>query len=189
MSEQKKANLKLSTVKAKSKEMDTTEKYEIQSESYRGEQITFNPLFSEIKIENLLKEFGKLLNEAQQKEITISEEMNIYLIQFLIIKHFTHFKKDISDSLIGDKKNAGILDWLDHFRKTGLLKECLEKMFLQKEIRKVFGRMTDFASSSLLAMQLNEEMNKKFEQMKLRNADVFEELENIKVEQSLEKES
>jgi hypothetical protein len=182
-------NLKLSTIKAKSKEMDTTETHEIQCESYKGEQITFNPLFSEIEIEELLKEFGKLLNEAQQKEITISEEMQIYLIQFLIIKHFTHFKKDIPDTLLGEKKNAGILDWLDHFRKTGLLKECLEEMFLQKEIRKVFSRMTDFASSSLLVMQLNEEMNKKFEKMRLKNAEVFEELENIKIEQPLQEES
>ena len=175
-------NLKLSQVKQKSKEMDSTLKHEIQCETYKGEQITFHPLFDEIKIEELLKEFAQLLNEAESNELIISQEMQIYLIQFLTIKHFTHFKKDFPSTLIGDKKKAGLLDLLDHFRKTGLLSECLEVMFMPKEVRKVFNKLTDFAATGMLAMDLNEEMMKKMQQLKIKNADVFEELEKFNVD-------
>jgi hypothetical protein len=99
----------------------------------------------------------------------------------LTIKHFTHFKKDFPSTLIGEKKNAGLLDLLDHFRKTGLLRECLEDMFIPKEVQKVLSRLTDVASASLLAMDLDNEMMRKFEQLKFKNADIFKELEKLNV--------
>jgi hypothetical protein len=163
--------------------MDSTLKHEIQCQMYQGETITFHPLFSETKIEELLKEFAQLLNEADSKNLEISQEMQIYLIQFLTIKHFTHFKKDFPSTLLGQtKKEAGLLDYLNHFRKTGLLRECLEDMFLLKEVQKVFNRLTDMAGASLLVIDLDKEMMRKFEQLKIKNADVFKELEKLNVD-------
>jgi hypothetical protein len=143
-------------------------------------------MFGEKTIEELLTEFGKLINEADEKGIELSEQMQIYLIYMLTIKHFSHFKTTLPSTLLGENKSAGLLDYLEHFHKTGLLGECMNRMFLPKEVSKVFDKMTDFAATGLLANELNEEMAKKFEQLKLRNEDVFKQLENIKVDNTVQ---
>ena len=175
-------NLSLATVKQKSKLMDQTQVHVIENGLYQGEQITFTVLFNDKSIEELLTEFGQLLNEANEKKIEVSQQMQIHLLYILIIKHFTHFKKDIPSILLGKGKSAGMLDTLDHFHKTGLLNECISSMFLPAEVNKVFNKLTDVAATSLLAMDLNEEMMKKMEQMKIKNKEVFEQLEQINVE-------
>lgn len=182
MASKKPSNLTLAKVKKVSKQLDQTQVHIIEDGNYAGEQITFNVQFNDKTIEELLTEFGKLLNEADEKGIEISQDMQIYLIYMLTIKHFTHFKDSLPSSLLGIDKEVGLLDVLDHFHKTGLLTECMNNMFLPAEVSKVFDKMTDFAATGLLANDMNEEMMKKFQQMKLKNADVFEKLNSIKVE-------
>jgi hypothetical protein len=175
-------NLTLTQVKKVSKALEQTKVHIIEEGNYVGEQITFRVLFDDKSIEELLTEFGHLLNEAENKEIKLSEQMQIYLLNMLTIKYFTHFKSSLPSTLLGEGKNAGMLDTLDHFHKTGLLSECLNKMFLPAEVNKVFSKMTDFAAQGLLANDLNEEMMKKFEQLRIKNNDVFEQLGNINME-------
>lgn len=175
-------NLTLAHVKKVSKSLEQTQVHIIEEGLYEGEQITFRVLFDDKSIEELLTEFGQLLIEADEKEIKLSEQMQIYLLNMLTIKYFTHFKSSLPSTLLGDGKNAGMLDTLDHFHKTGLLSECFDRMFLPTETRKVSNKMTDFAATGLLAKDLNEEMMKKFEQLRIKNADVFEQLGQINVE-------
>jgi hypothetical protein len=179
MASKKQSNLTLTKVKQISKKMDETLVHIIEDGLYQNEQITFQVLFDDRTIEELLTEFGKLLNDADEKGIELSQQMQIYLIYTLIIKHFTHFKSSLPSTLLGENKSAGMLDYLDHFHKTGLLAECMNNMFLPKEVSKVFDKMTDFAATGLLANQLNEEMVKKFEQLQIKNKEVFEKLNTI----------
>ena len=163
-----KKNLTLSSVKAKSKQVDKMEKYEIEEGEYAGETISFYPIFSETKIEELLMEYQGLIKEAQDKELELSEQLNIHLLQFLTIKHFTHFKKDMPSVLIGQGKKEGILDWLEHFRKTGLYNLIIGEIFLQSEIKKVFDTLTSVIGSSLLLQDLENDIARKSEQMRTK---------------------
>jgi aminoglycoside phosphotransferase family enzyme len=178
-------NLTLAKVKKISKQLDEKETHIIEEGHYKGEQITFSPLFNDKVIEELLTEFGQILNEADEKEIKLSQQMQIYLIYMMTIKHFTHFKKDIPSTLLSKGKTTGLLDTLDHFHKTGLLTECLSTMFLPSEVNKIFSKMTDFAATGLLSMELDKKMVEKFEQMKLQNASAFEQLDKINVENNI----
>ena len=175
----KQNNLTLAKVKKISKQLDETEIHIIEEGHYIGEQITFSPIFNDKTIEELLTEFGQMLNEADEKGMELSQNMQIYLIYMLIIKHFTHFKKDIHSTLLGEEKKTGMLDILEHFRKTGLLTECLNNMFLPSETSKVLSKMTDFSAMGLLSMDLDKQMVEKFDSLKLKNKDVFEQLGKI----------
>jgi hypothetical protein len=185
MAKAKQNNLTLSKVKSVSKSLDKTRVHIIESGHYVGEQITFHPIFNDKTIEELLTEFGKMLNEAEEKSIDLSQNMQIYLIYMLTIKHFTHFKKDIPSTLLSQDKNAGMIDILEHFHKTGLLLECLDKMFLPSETTKVLNKMTDFAAMGLLSMDLDKKMIEKFEQLKSKNENMFERLKNFNTENEI----
>jgi aminoglycoside phosphotransferase family enzyme len=185
MAKTKQNNLTLAKVKQVSKQVSETRTHIIEEGLYKGEQITFTPLFNDKTIEELLTEFGHLMNEADQKEIELSQQMQIYLIHMLSIKHFTHFKKDIPATLLSKGKTVGILDTLDHFHKTGLLTECLNTMFLPAEVNKLFSKMTEFAATGLLSMELDKKMVEKFEELKLKNASAFEQLDKINVENNI----
>lgn len=185
MAKAKQNNLTLATVKKVSKQMDQTRVHIIENGQYIGEQITFSPIFNDIGIEELLTEFGQLINEAEKHEIKLSQNMQLYLIYILTIKHFTHFKKDIPNHLLTKDKSAGVLDILEHFRKTELLRECIDVMFLPQEVSKVLSRMTDVAATGLLAMNLNEEMMKKLQDLREKNNEVFKKLDELNVENNV----
>jgi hypothetical protein len=178
----KQANLSLATVKKVSKRMDETHVHIIEEGEYIGQQITFTILFNDKTIEQILTETAQLLKEAEEKEIELSQNMQIYLIYMLTIKYFTHFKDDIPTTLLGEDKNAGLLDTLDHFHRTGLLDECFNRMFLPAEVNKVFSKSTDMAAMGLLTVDLEKKMFKKFESLKIKNEDVFKQLEKINTE-------
>lgn len=175
-------NLTVSQIRKVSKQMDETQVHIIEEGQYVGEQITFTVIFNDKTIEELLTEFGQMLKEADEKGIELSQNMQIYLIYMLTIKYFTHFKKDLPSVLIGKGKEAGMLDMLDHFHKTGLLTECLNNMFLPSETAKVLNKMTDFAAMGLLSIDLDKKMVEKFESLKLKNKDIFEQLGKLDTE-------
>lgn len=174
-----KKDLSLSKVKSTSKKIDKMEKYEIDEGVYAGETVSFYPTFSDDRIENLLKEFQKLLLEADEKGIELSDEMNIHLLNMLMIKHFSHFHNAIPSSLLGEGKKEGFLDYLDHFRKTGLYVLFMDTIFLPSEINKVHNSMTDFISKSLLTDHLSADVNRKLEALRFKYADAFNQVENM----------
>lgn len=180
-------NLKLSTIKKKSKEYDSTEIYEITTGDYVGEQITFYPHFSEITIEELLIEYQNIIIEKENKELKISDETLLELLHFLIIKHFTHFKKDLPDKLLGEGKKAGLLEYYEHFKKTGLHKELIEHMFLPEEIAKVMDYLSTFLANSLVLEDFGKEIQQKFEDIKLKNKFIFDGIGKIDTENKVVK--
>ena len=178
----KSTKLKLSDIKKASNEIIKTRQHTIESGTYTGQTITFQPIFDEVTIEELLTEFAQLINESEKKDIEISPTLQLYILEFLTIKFFTHFKSSIPSHLFVENGKEGIMDWLDHFRKTGLMKECLEVMFVKDQVQKVFNHTTDFAAKGLLTMNLDEEMKKKFQELQLQNQDIYNQLESLKLE-------
>ena len=156
-----KKDITLAKIKAKSKQLDKMEKYEIDEGEYAGSTISFYPIFTEPKIEELLQEYQILIKEAEDKKIELSDQMTIHLLQFLTVKHFTHFQYSIPSELIGEGKKEGLLDWLEHFRKTGLYELIVNEIFLQSEVKKVFDRVTTVLGADLFIQGLEGEIQKK----------------------------
>lgn len=174
----KKGNLTLSNVKKVSKQLDKMEKFEIEEGQYAGETISFYPIFTDDRIQELLAEMQALQKEAMTNEIELSEEMQIHLINFLAIKHFSHFKKSLPSTLIGKGKEAGIFDYLEQFRKTGLYSLFIKEIFLPAEMNKIHDAITDFVSASLVTLDLEDKINRKVEKLKMQNKDTYDKLEN-----------
>lgn len=172
-------NLSLSKVKKTSKSLEETVKYELEEGLYKGSVITYQPIFDNVNIENLLVEFGQLMNEADDLEIELSETVQIYVIQLLIVKYFTHFKKEFSSQLLGNDETVGLLDILDHFRKTCLLDDIFNNIFSQEEVKKVFDKLTDFSARGLLQFDLDEQVKEKYSKLKIQNKELFKQIENI----------
>lgn len=181
----KQTNLSLAKVKKVSKSLKQTEIHVIEDGHYAGEQITFYPTFNIKTIEELLTEFNELINEATKLKVGVSKENQFNLILLLTIKHFTHFKESINFSLLGDKGKSGMIDTLDHFYETGLLHECINKMFLPSEMAKVFDKLTDFAAMGLLSVELDKKMLDKLDTLKIRNEDVFKQLSELNIENKI----
>lgn len=172
-------NLTIAKVKKQSKEFDKTEKYEITDGVYKGSIITFYPTFSDTKIEELLTELQSIQKEIVDNKLDISEKMNVYIIQFLIIKHFTHFKNAIPSSLLPNDKNESLLDYLEHFQKTGLFKLILDNVFLPTEIQKVFESLTDFVSKALVHIDLEKQLQDKVSNLKFKYKDAFDQIDEL----------
>jgi hypothetical protein len=174
----KSTELKLSDIKKTAKSMHEMEPYELED----GKTITFYPLFPELMIEQMLEEIQKHYITLHENEIEFSEKMNLYFINLMMIKYFTHFKKDMPDNLFAEGKKAGLLDWLNHFADTGLLKTIMDEVFMKDQVMKVHDKIAEFIGASQLLEELGVKAQKKFEDLKLKNADVFEQLNKMNVQ-------
>ena len=178
----KQTNLSLAKVKQVSKQLDQTRVHIIEEGNFIGEQITFQPIFDDVKIEELIIGYAQLLKEAEEKGITVSANNQVYFLYMQVIKYFTHFSSSIPSSLLGEGNKAGFLDTLKYFRKTGLFEECINRMFLPEQLSRVFNKATDMAATGLLSQDLDKKMTEKLEKLKVQNKAVFEQLEQINIE-------
>jgi hypothetical protein len=174
MAKQKNTNLKLSEIKSAAKKAHQKEVYELEN----GKTITFYPLFPDLMIDSLLEELQKHMVTLKEKEINLSEKMTLMFINLMIIKHFTHFKSDMPDTVLGDGKNPGLLDWLEHFADTGLMKTIMDEVFMQDQVMKVYDKLTEFLGTTMLLDELGEKTIKHFENLKLKNADLIRDFDN-----------
>lgn len=173
----KNQKLTLAQVKKEAKKLHQTEEHELKN----GSTITFYPLFPETEIEKLLEELQKHFLAMKEKNIELTEKMNLIFIQLLIIKYFTHLKSDMPDHLFTEGKQAGLLDWLQHFADTGLMKEIIEDVFLKDQVGKVFDKLTEFLGHSMLLEELGEKTQEHFKRLRTKHADTFEKLEGFNV--------
>jgi hypothetical protein len=171
----KNTDLKISEIRKKSKQYDRTEQVEIPHGEYEGQTITFYPLFSDKKVEELFEDYSKYSEQLNKKEIKLSESNTMNLIYMLAIKKFTHFGQYIPDRLFAnDKKNEGILDWLNHFANTGLIKAIMEDIFIQTEVIKLHEKIIDILGRSILTDNLMADAQERASQLEIKNRDLFE---------------
>lgn len=174
----KSTNVKLSDVKKRAKSLHEKNVYELED----GSTITHYIQFPDLLIEEMLEELQRHYITMANKEINLSEKMNFYFINFLMIKHFTHFKNDMPGQLLTVDKKAGLLEWLDHFVDTGLLKTIVDEVFLKDQVMKVYDKMTDFLGATKVIEELGIKAQEKFNNLKLQNSDVFEQLSKVGTE-------
>lgn len=173
----KNTDLKLTAIKKQAKKAHQTEKYELED----GSTITFYPIFPELKIETMLEELQRHTITLNEKDVILSDKMNLYFINLHMIKFFTHLGEQMPDHVFTEGKEAGLLDWLEHFADTGLMKVIMEEVFLKEQVAKVYDKLTEFLGASLLLEELGEKTQHHFKNMKLKNADIFNKLEGFNV--------
>jgi hypothetical protein len=178
MAKKKNTELKLSEIKKQAKTSHQKEVFERKD----GSTITFYPVFPDLLIEEMLEEMQNHYKIMQEKKIKLNEKMNLYFIYLMMIKHFTHFKKSMTNNLISSGKSASLLDYLDHFADTGLLKEIIEDVFMKDQVMKVFDKVTDLTANSLFISQLENETIEKLQKVTYENKDIYKKLKN-KVEE------
>lgn len=172
MARKKSTDIKLSEIKKDHKQYSVTEQFEFED----GKTLTFHPYFQPSEIEKLIGEMQEKLIEADKLKISFNEKMMHDYALFLVIKHFTHLGKDISDDLTTQLDE---MEWIvDH----KYFKPIIEEAFLPQEIMKVWDKMTDILSRSQLFEKMGEETQKKFQSLEIKNRDVFEKLANMKVD-------
>ena len=164
---QKKKNteLTLASVKKQAKKAHEQESYELEN----GSTIKFYVTFPDLRIENMYEELQKHYIEMKRKNIDLSDKMNLYFINLMMIKYFTHFEKDMPDELLGVGTKAGLLDYLNHFADTGLMKTIMDDIFLPEQVKKVYGKMTDILGASKLLQEMESSVQKKYTDMKVRH--------------------
>jgi hypothetical protein len=177
MTKKKDTNLKLSAVKSQAKKAHLQEKYELED----GSTISFFPIFPELEIESMLEELQRHMITLKEKDITLSDKMNMYLISLMTIKYFTHFKNDMPDHLFTEGKEAGLLDWLNHFADTGLMKTIMEEVFLKNQVAKIYDKLTEFLGATMLLEELSDKTQQHFQNMKIKHSDAFDKVEGFNV--------
>lgn len=173
----KNTDLKLTAIKKQAKKAHTTEKYELED----GSTITFYPVFPELKVETMLEELQRHTITLNEKGVSLSDKMNLYFINLMIIKYFTHLGEQMPNHVLTEGKEAGLLDWLEHFADTGLMKIIMEEVFMKDQVAKVYDKLTEFLGASMLLEELGEKTQQHFKNLKLKNADVFNKLEGFNV--------
>jgi hypothetical protein len=173
MAKKQSTDLKLIDIKKQSEQLHETAQYELED----GHTITFSPLFGDLQIENMLEELQQHYITMKDKGIELSEKMNLYFINLLIIKHFTHFSKDMPSELLAVGKKAGLLDWLNHFADTGLMKTIMDEVFLPDQIMRVYDKLTEFVGTSLLLNELSEKTQRNLDVLRLKHSNAISKLE------------
>lgn len=173
----KNTDLKLTAIKKQAKKAHTMEKYELED----GSTITFYSIFPELLIEEMLEELQKHMQTLNNKDVSLSDKMNLYFINLMTIKYFTHFKNDMPDHVFTEGKKAGLLDWLEHFADTGLMKIIIEDVFMKDQVMKVYDKIAEYLGSFMLLEELTEKTQQHFQNLKLKNKDVFNKVEAFNV--------
>lgn len=148
--------LKLADITKLANEMDKTEKFYLDKAN--DKYILYYPLFSDIKIDELLQELDETINHCKEndKRLDNDEKCTKYL-QFLIVKHFTSLKDELIDRSVDvhfETKSA--------LEKSGLQRILLDHVLDSNEIHKVLDRRNALVNMvENLAHELEKELKNK----------------------------
>jgi hypothetical protein len=165
MAKKKDNSLKIGQIREKAKSVNEWEVYDLDEQT----TLKFQPIFSDSKITELLEDYQKLIKEAEEKEITLSDKMTYYLILLNAIRKFTHLGKDMKVNIEYQ------LEFLDAIVDSGYFKTITEEVFLPDQVSRIFDKVTDVISTSQAINDVMVQAQDKFQNLKLKNQDIFEE--------------
>lgn len=157
--------LKMSDVDKKIKKLNELSTYTIDTKT--GEAVKYYEVFDEKKIQELLAE----LNDHMQydKEHTIgyfeSDQKVIEYLNFLVIKHFSHFRDEIGTQF---ETNLAAFDKLVSL---GLFHKFHTDIFNPEQIAKVFERFYERIELATKVIELPEETKQQLANM--QNKDII----------------
>lgn len=162
--------LTMSKVKNTAKQIDKKEEYILST----NESIRFNPIFAYDRIIELVKELGQDMVYAAEKNVDIDDELFVEYVHMLCIKYFTSLEKGFA------KKFEDKLLQLNYLIKTGYYKEIMDDVFMPNEVQKVFDTITDEINKNRFIEDMFIKANNKLEELKIKNKEIVESIENIK---------
>jgi hypothetical protein len=170
-------DIKFSTIKQKAKQTHNKEKYELED----GSTITFYPIFPPTLIEEMFKEIQTIFQTKDEKLVNLSEDMMMKYVLFMCIKHFTHLKSQLkATTFIGQiDEMTSIIDTIVENGRIDLFSLIIDEIFIQKEIQNIFDKLSKFSANFLFLAEMDQKMQREFQNLKLKNADLLKEMENI----------
>ena len=164
----KSTDLKLT--KKKVKELHETEKYELDD----GSTITFYPLFAHTKIYELHEELQKVLS-TKDENVIVTDKIAFALINFFIIKHFTHFKSQLKATTFNDvleEMNALIDLRVDNSESA--FEFIMNDLFSPTEINKVYHYAAKHIAQFEYITKLQDMVQDEISKLDLKNGDLIE---------------
>lgn len=138
-----------------------------------GESVLVSEVFRPSLIEDLLEEYGTLINLFdQENDEEISEKFKLYFLYFLILKYFTDLGKDVSnDPSLLIQQFHNIVDSI-------YLSELINEGFPKEEVSKVFDKATEVTATYSFLGNLTSQLNEQFEELNLQNKNVLANIGN-----------
>ncbi len=158
--------LNLTTARKKAREVNKIRIYNFEDGTY----IKYYPIFPDTKIDELLEDYQRLIKEAAEKNIMLSDKNSFYLIHLMCIKHFTSLKKSFKDGL------ENHLNVLNVLIDAGYFKTIIEEVFTQNEFNKVLDYMSEIMSRDAAMQNIMKKAKK--EMQKIENMEVINKVFN-----------
>lgn len=127
--------IKISKILDEAKELDRVETYVINGVT--NEVIKYNPVFDELKINEILKEIQEKIEYIEKNNINFPKDDDEFYkyVCFLMIKKFTHFSSEIADDLETQLAQMNALFRLGYFEL------IIGEIFNQDEIARVINKV------------------------------------------------
>lgn len=170
-SQPKPKNLTMAKVKRAAKEAYRMEEYELND----SDKIKFFPIFPQGRINDLLKELqqDQLYADENDIEFNADDEFMVSYVLFLCIKYFTSLEKGFS------KKLEDKLLQFEYLVDTGYYNQIVNEVFMPSEIRKVFDVVAGQISTYQFIEHVNVLSNEQLEDLKIKNKDLLDSIENM----------
>jgi hypothetical protein len=164
-------DIKFSTIKQKAKQSHQKEKYELED----GSTITFYPIFPPTLIEKMFKEIQTIFQTKDEEIKTLSEDAMMKYVLFMCIKHFTHLKSQLKGSTYLEQidEMTSIIDTMVENGRIDLFSLIVNEIFPQKEIHKVFDKLSQFSANFLFLENMNQKMHDEVGKLELQNKDIL----------------
>lgn len=167
---QKEKSLKLTEAKRLAKKVEKLESYELHD----GSIYKFHPYFSETLIEQMMLDLQLLLNEANTNDIELSDSIIYHLINLVIIKHASPpLKKQFKNGIVEH------LNILDNLRNAGYYSEIINDVLLKDQMQKVRDKIAEIMAESKIIEDMFKQVAVKMQELKIKNADVFGQLDKL----------
>lgn len=163
----KSTNLKLT--KKAVKDIHQTEKYELND----GSTITFYPLFPHTKIYELHEDLQKVL-ATKDETVKMDEKLTFSLLNFFIVKHFTHFKSQLKATTFIDVLNE--IDAMIDLRVDNgesAFEFIMNDLFLPTEINKVYHYAAKHIAQFEYITKLQDMVQDEISKLDLKNGDLI----------------
>lgn len=170
MADKKLRDVGITHIRELAKEYEKMEVFELDDER----QVQFYPVFTDDKVDELLREMKGLIEQAMAKNIELEDHDVENMLLFLCVKHFTHLKNKINDQL--DYQLALYQDMV----KSGLFKTIVNDVFSPVELHKVFIAYGELLGSNMYLETVEKTAHEYAQQLEFKNKSLMEELKKEK---------
>lgn len=173
-----KSTLKLSKIKKEDKKYNESIMHEFRD----GELLKVYPYFRPSTIEQLLEELQVRLTHIHEAKTQLKELELYHFVLFLCVKYFTDLKSEIADGRKVKEDTAKQLSQFRQFVDSDYYAELVNDVFIPSETAKVWDKVVNFMAATQLFEELGSQVQEKFADLQLKNADILKDISKLKIE-------